>query len=84
MFPQYRKLNNNKSYYKISSNSEFTEIGTMGNFWWENNMSAKILPERVMIQDMIDGLDGTYIEINELEYTEFLNICTLQKQKREV
>ena len=56
----------------------------MGNFWWENEMSAKILPERVMIHDMIDGLDGTYIEINELEYTEFLNICTLQKQKREV
>jgi hypothetical protein len=56
----------------------------MGNYWWENSMSAKILPERVMIQDMLDGLDGTYIEINESEYTEFLNICTLQKQKREV
>ncbi|MEZ4800874.1 MAG: hypothetical protein R2809_14080 [Flavobacteriales bacterium] len=83
-FPQYRKLNNGKSYYKINSTADFIEIGTMGQYYWEVAITAKILPERVMIEDMLNGMGETYIAITAEEFEEFLNICTTQKQKKVV
>lgn len=83
-FPQYRKLNNGKNYYKITSPSEMLEIGTMGNYYWEVNISAKILPERLMIEDILNGMGETYLTITGEEFSDFLNICTTQKQKKVV
>lgn len=84
IFPQYRKLNNGKNYYKITSPSDMLEIGTMGSFYWEVMISAKILPERLMIEDILNGMGETYIPVTAEEFDEFLNICTTQKQKRVV
>lgn len=56
----------------------------MGNYYWEVNISAKILPERLMIEDILNGMGETYLTITAEEFSDFLNICTTQKQKKVV
>lgn len=67
-FPQYRKLANGKSYYKISSVGSMEEIQLIGNRYAIHNLEAFILPERLLIQDMLDLQDGLYVVVEESEF----------------
>ena len=54
MYPQYRKLSNNKSFYKILSEHSFEEIQLVGSSVITTNTNATKYPEFIRIKDMID------------------------------
>lgn len=74
-YPQYRRLSNFRSYYRITGPSFAEEIQVMGSSYMIHNIEAKILPERLLIQDMISGQDGVYIPVSSDEYEEFVAGC---------
>ncbi len=74
-FPQYRKLSNSKSYYKILSPSEFQEIQVMEKRYAVYTLQAKILPERNLVADLIEASTDQYIAIPQSEYEEYLEYC---------
>ena len=54
MFPQYRKLTNNKSIYKILSENSFEEIQLVGSSVIRRTINATKYPEIIRIKDMLD------------------------------
>ena len=56
MYPQYRKLSNNKSFYKILSEHSFEEIQLVGSSVITTNTNATKYPETLRIKDMLDGV----------------------------
>jgi len=74
-FPQYRRLSNGKSYYKISSFTTMEEIQLLPKKYAINALSAAIWPERLLIQDMLSLQAGVYAIIDELEYQSILTHC---------
>ena len=70
-FPIYRKLSDNKSYYKIESQKRFTEVKVMGKFYFINTIEAIQFPEIILIQDMIKLEMGSYISIDQDEFESF-------------
>jgi hypothetical protein len=75
MFPQYRRLSNGKSYYEILSESEMREISLSGRRWTEYNVIAKILPERLLLSDLLEQRYAHYELITEKEFYDFLEHC---------
>lgn len=67
MFPQYRKLSNNKSFYKIVSKDAFEEIQIVGSSAITTNTKATKYPEILRIKDMLDGVAPFEIS-TEAEY----------------
>jgi len=51
-YPQYRRYKNGKSYFRIVSPTEFEEIQALGQRWFFQKFTVKILPDRNFIQDM--------------------------------
>jgi hypothetical protein len=66
-FPIYRKLSNDKSYYKIVSAESFIELQRIGSKTKKHILNAKQYPEKLLIQDMI-ALSNGYLESNEEEF----------------
>ena len=52
--PCYRKLRNDKSFYKISGERTFTEIQCVGNQYFKIEIIANKYPEIILIQDMLN------------------------------
>ncbi len=75
LFPTYRKLNNDKSYYKIEHPELMHEIQTMGSYYFQHILAAKILPERNLISDIINNEGERWTVIPEEEYNTFLKHC---------
>ena len=67
MYPQYRKLSNDKSFYKILSEKEFEEIQIVGSSAITTNTKATKYPEILRIKDMLDGVAPFEIS-TEAEY----------------
>lgn len=57
VFPQYRKLSNNKVYYRIDSLNEFTELTLMGKQKLVHSVKAEQYPEKLRILDMLKSED---------------------------
>jgi hypothetical protein len=74
-FPIYRKYSNEKSYFKVISESEFEEIQVLGKSCSIHQFEAKILPDRNYVQDLIANDKGHWIEIEANEYEEKLRWC---------
>jgi hypothetical protein len=68
-FPQYRKLKNDKSFYRIEDESHFTEIQLIGNKAFELKIIAVQFPEKLKIQDMLYCADP-YIKIEQFEFDQ--------------
>ena len=68
-FPQYRKLNNDKSFYRIEDESHFTEIQLIGNKAFELKINAVQFPEKLKIKDMLNCEDP-YIKIEKNEFDQ--------------
>lgn len=51
-YPQYRKYNNNKAFFKIISDTEFEEIQLLGTKKSFHKFEVKILPDRNFIYDL--------------------------------
>ena len=54
MYPEYRKLSNNKSFYKIHSENSFEEFQLIGTSVMRMTVNATKYPEIIRIKDMID------------------------------
>ncbi len=68
VFPQYRKYSNGQSYFKIISETELTELKIFGSFFETHHIQAKILPERVMIADLLNDYENFAEVIAKQEY----------------
>gem|GEM_PF-605264 len=69
-FPQYRMLSNARTFYRITDARSFEEVQKMGSRLVRHLIKAEQYPEMLRIQDMLDGHDGTYLEISEQQWTE--------------
>jgi len=72
VFPQYRKYKNNKSYFKITSSDSFEEISSIGSKFFFTNYTAKILPDRNLISDMLVNYGDHWLIIDEEEYNSII------------
>lgn len=66
-FPQYRKLSNEKVFYKIISDKEFEEVQLIGTKAKLHHIIAEKYPEMVRIQDLL-SLGEWYLVSSEEEY----------------
>ena len=75
IFPQYRKYSNGQSYFKIVSETEIIELKIIGSMYALYHIHAKILPERVMIADLLYGYKSFAEVIDEQAYELKWNYC---------
>lgn len=68
VFPVYRKRVNDKHYYRIDGVESFVELQVVGDKVFQFEFSAKIYPDKVMINDMLNLNDYGIVEISEGEY----------------
>lgn len=66
-FPQYRKLSNDRSYYRINSNDHFDEIQKLGDKVFLHSIKAEKYPEKLRIMEMLDCIEG-FIRTTEEEW----------------
>ena len=71
-FPQYRKLFNEKAFYKIIDDRHFEEIQLVGSRTMTYAFTAEKYPEIIRIQDMLELAEG-YLESTSEEYESLLN-----------
>ena len=67
VFPQYRKLSNEKSFYEILSDKEFIEIQLIGSRAVVHTVVAHQYPEMLRIMDML-AADRPYVFSNQNEF----------------
>lgn len=67
-FPQYRKLSNDRSYFKIVSANEFIEIQRIGSKFILHHIVADKYPEILRIKQMIHYELDFVLESNQSEY----------------
>ena len=70
VYPIYRKLTNNRSYYKILNDREFEEIQVVGTRTMSYKHVAKQYPEILFIQDLIDFSHSGIIQSNAFEFND--------------
>ena len=75
-FPQYRKLSNEKVFYKILSDRKFIEIQRMGSKAFLYEFDATKYPEILKIQDMLN-LEDAYLLSNALEFGKLIDEYSL-------
>lgn len=68
-FPQYRKLSNDKVFYRIVDERNFDEIQIIGTKAQLRHVKAEKYPEMLRIQDMLSfGIEG-FILSDEAEFS---------------
>lgn len=78
-FPVYLEIVGGKSIYCISSASELEEIQVIGERYTVHQMEARILPERLLIQDMLTNEGGRWLRISEEEFEAKKTLITQKK-----
>ena len=77
-FPQYRKLSNNKVYYRIHSDRLFDEIQIIGSAAQLHIVEARQYPEMLRIKDLLSlSMEGFQIS-SEKEFEELLDQYSLR------
>jgi hypothetical protein len=66
-FPQYRKLSNDKTFYKIQSERLFEEVQLMGSKVFRYRVEAKQYPEILKIKEMLK-LEEPYLMLSAEEF----------------
>ena len=74
-FPVFRKYADERTYFKIHSYSYFEEIKTMGGFYETHTYQAQILPDRNLIEDMIQLRDQFWEIASKEEFDSFKAYC---------
>jgi len=81
-FPLFRKSANCRNFYRISAPNVCTEIMSMGKHWIKHEMIAEILPSRLFITDLMECIDGAYLESSEDEFLFFASKVNDQSEKQ--
>lgn len=80
-FPYFCQSANGRSYYKISSATHMTEIQLIGSRYALHELEVRILPERLLLQDMLED-DGTrYLPLRQEEYEARLEDCKNNRER---
>ena len=74
-FPLYRRAASGMSFYRVEAPDRLVEIQVVGSRYMIHTLEARILPERQLIRDIIDQLDGAYVEVTPSEYDAFEADC---------
>jgi hypothetical protein len=72
-FPQYRKMNNDKSVYCIEDENNFTEIQLIGQRTFKLKINALQYPEKLKIRDMLN-CEFPYLKIGQTEFEAISNL----------
>lgn len=72
-FPQYRKLSNNKVYYRINSLRQFDEIQLIGKSARFHTIEAQQYPEMLKIHEMLNLSLAGYESTSKEEFERLLN-----------
>lgn len=72
-FPQYRKLSNNKTYYKIRNERAFDELQVSGNRIFRYEIKAGQYPEMLRISEMLNLSLEHILPCGEEEYVRVYN-----------
>lgn len=72
MFPIYRKLINNKVFYKIIDSKNFEELQCMGSKVKHSKTKAEQYPELLLIQDLI-ATNEFYITSSQEEWNTWFS-----------
>jgi hypothetical protein len=67
-FPQFRKNITGTSFYQITSEIHLVEWQRLGSRLIRHEMNATILPERLLIEDLLNCNDAHYERMSELEF----------------
>ena len=67
-FPQYRKLSNDKVYYRIIDDRNFDEVQIIGSKAQLRHIKAEQYPEILRIQDMLNFVLEGFVQSNEVEF----------------
>lgn len=76
-FPQYRKLSNEKVFYKIIDDRHFDEVQIVGSKAFYFSHKAEQYPEILRIQDMLSQAEHFLISGAD-EYEQLLDRYTLR------
>src|SRR5690606_24211854 len=74
-FPVFRKYPDQKTFFKIESNNHLVELKIIGKSFLVTRIEAKILPERILIQDLIEAKENGYLKIEEEEFEQQWKFC---------
>lgn len=77
-FPQFRKLSNDKVFYKIINDRLFHEIQVIGTFAQLYKIEAKQYPEILKIQDMLNYSIEGFVASNQEEFEKLLDANSLR------
>jgi hypothetical protein len=68
-FPQYRKYKNGAGFFKITAPDRFEEVKVLpGNRFQHFQFEATILPDRNLVQDMLNDFTTYWVVIEQDEY----------------
>lgn len=67
-FPVYRKYLNEKHYFRIADWGHMEELSRLGDRWYVHELSAKILPDRNLIYDLVCNYHQFAVAVSEEEY----------------
>ena len=67
-FPVYRKLNNNRRFYKVLDSKTFEEIQVIGTKKTHQLYEAKQYPELLFIQDLLSMIHVGILTSSESEW----------------
>ncbi len=81
-FPVYRKYPHNKSYFKVLTPDTFEEVQVIGRYYSVHRFTAKILPDRNLISDMLDLSQGHWVETDAQEFDSFMTHCRENLQEK--
>lgn len=71
-FPQYRKLSNGRTFYKILDDRNFVEIQLMGSKKISHTIKATKYPEMLRIKEMLDLVEPFELA-TENDFNELIN-----------
>jgi len=74
-FPIYRKYPNDSSFFKIDAADSFEELQIVGSRCLIHRFKATILPDRYLLQDMIEMLDGRWLLCDAETYESARQNC---------
>jgi len=77
-FPVYRKYKNNKSYFKISSLTDFEELQIVGSKIFHRQIKVQQYPEKVFINDLLYQFQEMAEEVTKDEFDKLLKKATKQ------
>jgi hypothetical protein len=69
-FPQYRRYLNGRNYFCFQSMEAFEELRGLGNKWLIEQHTAKILPDRNLVHDLLFEYQGIAEKIDAGDYEE--------------